>query len=83
MTQETKKGWRAVLLYLAGRAPGWASAADVAEALKISPGAAWMLLERSRLFSNLRSQKEGGKRYYQITKKGQKLVDSGFKRGKA
>lgn len=81
MAQRAEKGWRAVLVYLAKAAGGWRTAGQVSEALGIVHGAAWVLLERCRLFSNLRSQKEGGKRFYQITEKGQKLVKSGFKRG--
>lgn len=81
MTQRELRGWKAVLSYLAKAPGGWRTAEEVAAALGVVHGTAWVLLERCRLFSNLRSQKEGGKRYYQITKKGQKLVESGFKRG--
>lgn len=82
MARGAGKGWKAVLSYLAKAEAAWRTADEVAEALGVVHGTAWVLLERCRLFSNLRSRKEGGKRYYQVTEKGKKLVKAGFERGK-
>lgn len=59
------------------------TAGQVAAALGITVGAAWVLLERCRLFSNVRTRKEGRKRFYTLTEKGKRLVKAGFLREKA
>lgn len=82
-TERPFRGWKGALEYLGAHPNVPRTAGDVAGALGITVGAAWVLLERCRLFSNLRSRKEGGKRFYTLTEKGKKLVKSGFQREKA
>ena len=76
------RGWKGVLSYLAATPRTPRTAGDVAGALGVTVGCAWVLLERCRLFSNLRSRKEGGRRFYSITEKGKTLVEAGFFREK-
>ena len=75
------RGWRGVLEYLAASPRTERTAEAVGKALGITRGAAWILLERCRLFSNVRSRKEGLRRLFSITPKGKKLVEDGFERG--
>lgn len=75
------RGWKGVLRFIASSPRTPRSCGQVADALGITTGAAWVLLERCRLFSNLRKVREGARGYYEITKKGKALVAADFKRG--
>lgn len=76
-------GWRAVLVFLSKRPQTGHSIAQVGAELGCVPGAAWILLERCRLYSTVRAEKDAGRKLYFITKKGKSLVEAGFRREKA
>lgn len=76
-------GWRAVLVYLAAAPRTGHSIAQVGRKLGCVPGAAWVLLERCRLYSTVRAEKGLGRKLYFITSKGKSLVEAGFRRDKA
>lgn len=71
-------GWKDVLTHLSRVKE--ATLAELATALGVSKGAAWVVAERCRLFSNLRKVRVGREVVYEITPQGRALVRSKFKR---